>query len=153
VGPKGADGADSTVPGPEGKRGEKGDKGDKGDPGETTTGKAKITGALYMANYDSNNPERVPPSMRAPAPQAELIKRINQGINDLQGIEPHKVVGDPAWGFEKATTILWQDNAGKPHTAWINGNYIGGDTLWALNRRFAIPGEATDLWWTGSSVV
>ena len=171
-GPQGMTGEASTIPGPVGPKGDKGDrgepgkagkdgaaaaagkdgapgpagaKGDKGDPGapgkDATPRLADITTVYYGAN------DRWAPL--APARQAIL-----NGMQEGQGFQMHEApgVGDPYPGVGKSTTINWKDNAGGGHSAWV-GNYIGADTLSALNRRFTMPGPATDLRWTGSAVV
>jgi hypothetical protein len=58
-------------------------------------------------------------------------------------------VGDPAPNTAKAITINWTDNAGGPHSAWV-GEIVNKDLLDAFARRFAVPGPAADIKWTGS---
>jgi len=163
AGAVGNPGADSTVPGPTGPTGAKGDQGIKGLDGAAAaagkdgkngkdglngkdgkdgqdTRKAAITEVLYGANGQWANQEK--------AKQAIL-----NGMQDGQGIQMNQAVGDPAQGTRKTTTIKWNDNAGQPHSAWINGEGIGGDTLAALVRRFTVPGPAQDLRWTGREIV
>ena len=104
--------------------------------------KAAITSVQYGAN-----------GKWAPAEASK--QAVVNGMQDGQGFQMHLApgVGDPLPWVAKASTINWNDNAGNQHSAWINGDYIGGDTLAALNRRFAYPGAATDLRWTGSAIV
>jgi len=102
--------------------------------------KAEITSVLYGADTRF-------------ADAARAKQAVVNGIQDGQTINMNAAVGDPAWGTRKASTINWKDNAGNPHSAWINSEQIGWDTLAALGRRFAFPGAASDLRWTGSAVV
>jgi hypothetical protein len=104
------------------------------------TKKATVTSVQYGAN-----------GIFADATRAK--NAVVKGIQDGQTINMNSAVGDPLPGTRKASTINWTDNAGNPHSAWINSEQIGWDTLAALGRRFAYPGPASDIRWTGSAIV
>ena len=126
-----------------GKDGKDGINGKDGKDGKDTTPRLADIKSVYYGANDKWAPVE-------PARQA-----IIKGMQDGQGFQMHQApgVGDPVPYVAKSTTINWTDNAGGGHSAWINGNGIGGDTLAALNRRFTTPGPATDLRWTGSAIV
>ena len=151
TGPRGADGA-AAAAGATGPTGPNGTNGTNGTPGgigptgpngkDATPRLADITTVYYGANDKW-------------APFAPARQAILNGMQDGQGFQMHQApgVGDPIPYVGKSTTINWKDNAGGGHSAWISGNYIGGDTLSALNRRFTMPGPATDLRYTGNAIV
>ena len=128
-GAPGAPGAASTVPGPEGPAGP---AGPKGDPGMI----ARITNVKYGAGGKF-------------ADEAKATEAVKLGVQHGYGVPSMAaVVGDPAYGQRKTSTIYWVDNAGNERTAWINSDSIGPDVAGALNRRFATAGAADELRWS-----
>ena len=127
----------------------------KADQAKTAADDAKSTATSAAAAAAANSRKAAVTSAQygANGRFADATQAVVNGIQDGQTINMNATVGDPAPGTRKASTINWNDNAGNPHSVWINGEQIGWDTLAALSRRFAYPGPATDLRWTGSAIV
>jgi hypothetical protein len=171
VGPPGPPGPASSVPGPVGPAGPggpAGPPGPKGDPGVSNVpGPTGPAGA----NGKDGSPGGIGPTGPAGKDTSKLagITSVQYGgggkwapaeparqaiINGIQDGQPFRMwdapgVGDPAPNTAKAITINWTDNAGGPHSAWVS-EIVNKDLLDAFARRFAVPGPAADIKWTGS---